>query len=52
MEFKKFLAEEVLLLPFQVVRAGGRLLYRLLRWNPWMDVLCRAVDVLRQLRFP
>jgi hypothetical protein len=51
MEFKKFLAE-VVLLPCQVVRSGGRQLYRLLRWNPWVDVLCRAVDVLRQLRFP
>jgi hypothetical protein len=50
MEFKKFLAE-VMLLPCQVVRAGGRLVYRLLRWNPWVDVLCRAVEVLRQLWF-
>jgi hypothetical protein len=51
MEFRTFLAE-VVLLPCQLVRAGGRLLYRLLRWNPWVDVLCRAVDVLRQLWFP
>ena len=51
MEFKRFLAE-VVLLPCQLVRAGGRLLYRLLRWNPWVDVLCRAVGVLRQLSFP
>jgi hypothetical protein len=51
MEFKKFLAE-VMLLPCQVVRAGGRLLYWLLCWNPWVDVLCRAVEALRQLRFP
>jgi hypothetical protein len=50
MKFKTFLAE-VVLLPCQVVRAGGSLLYRLLRWNPWVDVLCRAADVLRQLRF-
>ena len=51
MEFKKFLAE-VLLLPCQVVRAGRRLLYRLLQWNPWVDRLCRVVEVLRRLRFP
>ena len=50
MEFKRFLAE-VVLLPCQLVHAGGRLLYRLLRWNPWVDVLCRAVELLRQLRF-
>jgi Transposase DDE domain group 1 len=50
MEFKKFLAE-LMLLPCQLVRAGRRLLYRLLQWNPWVDVLCEAVTVLRQLRF-
>jgi len=50
MEFKRFLAE-VVLLPCQVVRAGRRLVYRLLQWNPWVDVLCRGVVVLRQLRF-
>jgi hypothetical protein len=51
MEFKKFL-QEVVLLPCQVVRAGRRLLYRLLQWNPWVDLLCRTVEVLRRLRFP
>jgi hypothetical protein len=50
MEFKKFL-EEVVLLPCQVVRAGRRLVYRLLQWNPWVDVLCRAAEALRRLRF-
>ena len=51
MGFKRFLAE-VVLLPCQVVRAGRRLLYRLLQWNPWVDLLCRSVEVLRRLRFP
>jgi hypothetical protein len=51
MGFKKFL-QEVVLLPCQVVRAGRRLLYRLLQWNPWVDLLCRCVEVLRRLRFP
>jgi Transposase DDE domain group 1 len=50
MEFKRFL-QEVLLLPCQVVRAGRRLVYRLLQWNLWVDVLCRSVEVLRRLRF-
>jgi hypothetical protein len=50
MEFKKFL-QEVVLLPCQVVRSGRRLVYRLLQWNPWVDVLCRAVEGLRRLRF-
>jgi Transposase DDE domain group 1 len=50
MEFKKFL-QEVVLLPCQVLRAGRRLVYRLLQWNPWVAVRCRAVAVLRRLRF-
>jgi hypothetical protein len=50
MEFKQFL-QQVLLLPCQVVRAGRRLVYRLLQWNPWVDVLCRSLEVLRRLRF-
>ena len=49
MEFKKFL-QELMLVPCQVVRAGRRLLYRLLQWNPWVDVLFRSVEVLRTLR--
>ncbi len=51
MGFKRFL-QEVVLLPCQVVRSGRRLLYRLLQWGPWVDVLCRCVEVLRRLRFP
>jgi hypothetical protein len=51
MGFKRFLAE-VVRLPCRVVRTGHRLLYRLLQWNPWVDLLCRAVEVLRRLRFP
>ena len=51
MEWKSFL-RGVVLLPCQVVRAGRRLLYRLLQWNPWVGLLCRAVEVLRRLRFP
>jgi Transposase DDE domain group 1 len=50
MEFKKFL-QEVVLLPCQVVRAGRQLVYRLLQWNPWVDVLCRGTEALRRLRF-
>jgi hypothetical protein len=51
MEWKSFL-QGVVLLPCQVVRAGRRLLYRLLQWNPWVGLLCRCVEVLRRLRFP
>jgi hypothetical protein len=49
MEFKKFLSE-VMLLPCPIVRAGRRLIYRLLRWNPWVDMLCRVSELLRKLR--
>lgn len=50
MEFKRFLSE-VVLLPCQIVRAGRQLVYRLLQWTPWVDVLCRSVEALRRLRF-
>src|SRR5947209_3109961 len=49
MEFRKFL-NEVVLLPCQVVREGRRLIYRLLQWNPWVNVLCRVSELLRKLR--
>lgn len=49
MEFKRFL-QELMLLPCHIVRAGRRLIYRLLQWNPWVDVLFQSVDVLRALR--
>jgi hypothetical protein len=50
MEFKKFL-QELMLLPCQILRAGRRLIYRLLQWNPWVAVLVRSVEVIRALRF-
>jgi hypothetical protein len=49
MEFRKFL-NEVVLLPCQIVRAGRRVIYRLLQWNPWVNVLCRVSELLRKLR--
>ena len=49
MEFRTFLSE-VMLLPCQIVRAGRRLLYRLLQWNPWVDMLCQMSERLRKLR--
>jgi hypothetical protein len=47
-EFKAFLSE-VMLLPCQVVRAGGRLLYRVLQWNLWVEMLCAVSERLRRL---
>jgi hypothetical protein len=43
MEFKTFL-NAFLRLPCQIVRTGGRLIYRLLGWNPWSGVFFRLVD--------
>jgi hypothetical protein len=46
MEFKTFL-HAVMRLPCQIVRIGRRIVYRLLSWNPWQEVLLRGVDALR-----
>jgi hypothetical protein len=34
-------------IPCQIVRTGGRIVYRLLSWNPWARVLLRLVNELR-----
>jgi len=46
MEFKTFL-NAFMRVPCQIVRAGRRIVYRLLAWNPWQAVFLRAVDALR-----
>ena len=46
MEFKKFL-NFLMRLPCQIVRTGRRIVYRLLSWNRWQEVLLRAVEALR-----
>jgi hypothetical protein len=46
MEFKTFL-NAVMRLLCQIVQTGRRIVYRLLSWNPWQEVLLRAVDTLR-----
>ena len=51
MEFRKFL-NHLLLVPCQIVNTGRRIVYRLLSWNPWLEVLLRGVDVLHNLRPP
>jgi hypothetical protein len=35
-------------IPAQIVRTGGKILYRLLAWNPWQHVFFRLLDQLRQ----
>jgi hypothetical protein len=46
MEFKTFL-NAFLSLPCQIVRTGGRLVYRLLSWNPWQRTFFRTLAQLR-----
>jgi hypothetical protein len=48
MEFKGFL-NAFMRLPCQIVRTGGRIVYRLLSWNPWLEVFLRGVDALRAM---
>lgn len=48
MEFPTFL-QAFIHLPVQIVRAGRRIVYRLLSWNPWQHVFFRLLD---QLRLP
>lgn len=46
MEFKTF-RNVFIRVPCQIVRAGRRIVYRLLAWNPWQGVFLRGVDALR-----
>lgn len=46
MEFKRFVNAFVRV-PALVVRAGRRLVFQLLSWNPWQEVFLRGVDALR-----
>ena len=45
MEFKTFL-NAFMRLPCQIVRQSRKIIYRLLSWNPWQEVLFRVMDVL------
>ena len=47
MEFKTFL-NAFMRVPCQIVRTGRRIVYRLLSWNRWQEVLLRGVDALRR----
>ena len=47
MEFKTFL-NAFMRVPCQIARTGGRIVYRLLAWNPWQPIFFRTVDALRR----
>jgi len=46
MEFKRFL-NNVIQVPCQLVRKSRQIVYRLLSWNPWVDVLMRTSEAMR-----
>ena len=46
MEFATFCAA-VIQMPCQIVKSGGRLIYRLLSWNPWQGAFLRLVERLQ-----
>jgi hypothetical protein len=47
MEFKRF-RNYLIQLPCQILRTGRRLVYRILNWNVWHEVLFRAASFLRR----
>jgi Transposase DDE domain group 1 len=49
MEFSTFCVA-LIQVPCQVVRAAGRIVYRLLSWNPWQGVFLRLVERLHGAR--
>jgi hypothetical protein len=46
MEFKRF-ANSLIHLPCQIIKTGRRIVYRLLSWNPWVEVLLRTSEAMR-----
>ncbi len=46
MEFRTF-QQAFVAMPCQITRAGRRIVYRLLAWNPWQRVFLRGVEALR-----
>ena len=46
MEFRTF-QQAFIAMPCQILRAGRRIVYRLLAWNPWQRVFLRGVEALR-----
>ena len=47
MGFKRF-ANSFIRVPCQIIRSGRKIIYRLLSWNPWQEVLLRGLDALKR----
>ena len=50
MEFKCF-ANGFIRVPCQIICSGRKIIYRLLSWNQWQEVLLRGIDILRRRQF-
>ena len=50
MEFRRFL-QAIVLLPVQIIRAGRRIVWRLLSYNPWLRDLLTPFQRLAALEF-
>jgi hypothetical protein len=48
MEFRRFL-QAFILLPCQIIRGGGRIIYRFLGYNPWMKDFFSTFENIRRL---
>ena len=47
MEFKRFV-NSMIQLPCQIVKTGGRIVYRLLSWSPWASSVVRLSQAMRK----
>jgi hypothetical protein len=47
MEFRTF-CHAMIAIPAQIIRTGGKIIYRFLAWNPWQPVFFRLLDQLRK----
>lgn len=51
MEFQTF-SNAFVRLPVQIIRTGRQIVYRVLAWSPWLEVLIRGVDAISQRSLP
>jgi hypothetical protein len=47
MDFTTF-RRALISVPAQILRSGGKIIYRLLTWNPWQHVFFRLLDRIAQ----
>ena len=47
MDFRRFI-NGLIAIPVQIIRTGRRIIYRILSWNPYLEVFMRTAEILRQ----